>query len=91
MLVICLVGQGIGMLDGFFVWYYFDVNGICFKSIMLQKDGLLIKFDFIVQGVVVKEVFGCVLLYGYIIVFLEDDNLFIVWLFCLCDVLYCFG
>ena len=39
------VGQGIGMPDGFSVWHHLDANGIRFKSITPQKDGLLIKFD----------------------------------------------
>ena len=37
--------QGIGMPDGFSVWHHLDANGIRFKSIPPQKDGLLIKFD----------------------------------------------
>ena len=36
---------GIGMPDGFSVWHHLDANGIRFKSITPQKDGLLIKFD----------------------------------------------
>ena len=37
--------RGIGMPDGFSVWHHLDANGIRFKSITPQKDGLLIKFD----------------------------------------------
>ncbi|MCV4932568.1 EnvZ/OmpR regulon moderator MzrA, partial [Escherichia coli] len=44
------VGQGIGMPDGFSVWHHLDANGIRFKSITPQKDGLLIKFDSTAQG-----------------------------------------
>ncbi|MVY95029.1 EnvZ/OmpR regulon moderator MzrA, partial [Enterobacteriaceae bacterium 8376wD7] len=39
------VGQGVSMPDGFSVWHHLDANGIRFKSITPQKDGLLIKFD----------------------------------------------
>ncbi len=39
------VSQGVAMPDGFSVWHHLDANGIRFKSITPQKDGLLIKFD----------------------------------------------
>ena len=34
------VSQGVGMPDGFSVWHHLDANGIRFKSITPQKDGL---------------------------------------------------
>ena len=45
------VSQGISMPDGFSVWHHLDANGIRFKSITPQNDGLLIKFDSNAQGV----------------------------------------
>jgi hypothetical protein len=44
------VSQGVSMPDGFSVWHHLDANGIRFKSITPQKDGLLIKFDSSAQG-----------------------------------------
>jgi hypothetical protein len=44
------VGQGVSMPDGFSVWHHLDANGIRFKSITPQKDGLLIKFDSTAQA-----------------------------------------
>ena len=43
------------MPDGFSVWHHLDANGIRFKSITPQKDGLLIKFDSTAQGAAAKE------------------------------------
>ena len=74
------VGQGIGMPDGFSVWHHLDANGIRFKSITPQKDGLLIKFDSTAQGAAAKEVLGRALPHGYIIALLEDDNSPTAWL-----------
>ena len=34
------VSQGISMPDGFSVWHHLDANGIRFKSITPQNDGL---------------------------------------------------
>ena len=61
------VGQGVSMPDGFSVWHHLDANGIRFKSITPQKDGLLIKFDSTAQGAAAKEVLGRALPHGYII------------------------
>lgn len=66
--------RGIGMPDGFSVWHHLDANGIRFKSITPQKDGLLIKFDSTARGAAAKEVLGRALPHGYIIALLEDDN-----------------
>ena len=49
------VSQGISMPDGFSVWHHLDANGIRFKSITPQNDGLLIKFDSSAQGAAAKE------------------------------------
>lgn len=49
------VGQGIAMPDGFSVWHHLDANGIRFKSITPQKDGLLIKFDSNAQAPLQKK------------------------------------
>lgn len=64
------VGQGIGMPDGFSVWHHLDANGIRFKSITPQKDGLLIKFDSTAQGAAAKEVLGRALPHGYMVTWL---------------------
>ena len=74
------VGQGVSMPDGFSVWHHLDANGIRFKSITPQKDGLLIKFDSTAQGAAAKEVHGRALPHGYIIALLEDDNSATAWL-----------
>ena len=74
------VGQGVSMPDGFSVWHHLDANGIRFKSITPQKDGLLIKFDSTAQGAAAKEVLGRALPHGYIIALLEDDNSPTAWL-----------
>ncbi len=74
------VGQGVSMPDGFSVWHHLDANGIRFKSITPQKDGLLIKFDSTAQGAAAKEVLGRALPHGYIIALLEDDNSATAWL-----------
>lgn len=49
------VSQGVAMPDGFSVWHHLDANGIRFKSITPQKDGLLIKFDSNAQGAAAKK------------------------------------
>jgi hypothetical protein len=49
------VSQGISMPDGFSVWHHLDANGIRFKSITPQNDGLLIKFDSSAQGAAAKK------------------------------------
>lgn len=81
------VGQGVSMPDGFSVWHHLDANGIRFKSITPQKDGLLIKFDSTAQGAAAKEVLGRALPHGYIIALLEDDNSATAWLSRLRDAL----
>lgn len=68
------------MPDGFSVWHHLDANGIRFKSITPQKDGLLIKFDSTAQSAAAKEVLGRALPHGYIIALLEDDNSLTAWL-----------
>jgi membrane protein DedA with SNARE-associated domain len=74
------VSQGVGMPDGFSVWHHLDANGIRFKSITPQKDGLLIKFDSSAQGIAAKEVLGRALPHGYIIALLEEENTPTAWL-----------
>lgn len=79
------------MLDGFLIWYYFDVYGIFFKSIIFKNDILLIIFDFSDQSVVVKVVFDRILFYGYIIVQQDNNSQVMQWLIWLWDNFYCFG
>ncbi|HHT0058759.1 TPA: EnvZ/OmpR regulon moderator MzrA [Raoultella planticola] len=74
------VSQGVGMPDGFSVWHHLDANGIRFKSITPQKDGLLIKFDSSAQCIAAKEVLGRALPHGYIIALLEEENTPTAWL-----------
>ena len=84
--------QGIGMPDGFAVWHHLDANGIQFKSITPQKDGLLIKFDSSAQGAAAKEVLGHFLTPCYIMALQEEeDNMPTVWLSRLRDVPHRFG
>lgn len=64
----------------FSVWHHLDANGIRFKSITPQKDGLLIKFDSSAQGIAAKEVLGRALPHGYIIALLEEENTPTAWL-----------
>ena len=85
------VTQGVGMPDGFSVWHHLDANGIRFKSITPQKDGLLIKFDSSEQSIAAKEVLGRALPHGYIIALLEDENTPTAWLSRLRDVPHRFG
>lgn len=85
------VGQGIAMPDGFSVWHHLDANGIRFKSITPQKDGLLIKFDSNAQGAAAKEVLGRVLPHGYIIALVDEENSPTVWLSRLRDAPHRFG
>ena len=74
------VGQGIGMPDGFSVWHHLDANGIRFKSITPQKDGLLIGFDSTAQGAAAKK-FSAALCHMVILLpCLEDDNSPTAWL-----------
>ena len=79
-LAIRAVHQGASVPDGFSIWHHLDANGIRFKSITPQKDGLLIKFDSTAQGAAAKEVLGRALPHGYIIALLEDDNSPTAWL-----------
>lgn len=79
-LAIRSVNQGASVPDGFSIWHHLDANGIRFKSITPQKDGLLIKFDSTAQGAAAKEVLGRALPHGYIIALLEDDNSPTAWL-----------
>ncbi|MCF6691532.1 EnvZ/OmpR regulon moderator MzrA [Raoultella terrigena] len=85
------VSQDVGMPDGFSVWHHLDANGIRFKSITPQKDGLLIKFDSSAQGIAAKEVLGRALPHGYIIALLEEDNTPTAWLSRLRDTPHRFG
>ena len=57
-----------------------DANGIRFKSITPQKDGLLIKFDSNAQGAAAKEVLGRALPHGYIIALVDEENSATAWL-----------
>ena len=74
------VSQGVAMPDGFSVWHHLDANGIRFKSITPQKDGLLIKFDSNAQGAAAKEVLGRALPHGYIIALVDEENSATAWL-----------
>ena len=79
------------MPDGFSISHHLDANGIRFKSITPQKDGLLIKFDSSAQGIAAKEVLGRALPHGYIIALLEEDNTPTAWLSRLRDTPHRFG
>ncbi len=85
------VSQGISMPDGFSVWHHLDANGIRFKSITPQNDGLIIKFDSSAQGAAAKEVLGRALPHGYIIALLEDDDSPTAWISRLRDTPHRFG
>ena len=85
------VSQGISMPDGFSVWHHLDANGIRFKSITPQNDGLLIKFDSSAQGAAAKEVLGRALPHGYIIALVEDDDSPTAWISRLRDTPHRFG
>ena len=85
------VSQGISMPDGFSVWHHLYANGIRFKSITPQNDGLLIKFDSSAQGAAAKEVLGRALPHGYIIALVEDDDSPTAWISRLRDTPHRFG
>lgn len=65
---------GVSTPDGFFVWHHLDANGIPFKSITPQGNGLVIKFDSSVQSNAAREVLNRTLPQGYIIAQREDDS-----------------
>ncbi|TLV10601.1 EnvZ/OmpR regulon moderator MzrA [Klebsiella indica] len=85
------INHGVSMPDGFSVWHHLDANGIRFKSITPQKDGLIIKFDSSAQGAAAKEVLGRALPHGYVIALQEDDNSPIAWIARLRDTPHRFG
>lgn len=85
------VSQGATIPDGFSVWHHLDANGIRFKSITPQNDGLLIKFDSSAQGAAAKEVLGRALPHGYIIALVEDDDSPTAWISRLRDTPHRFG
>ena len=85
------VNQGASVPDGFSVWHHLDANGIRFKSITPQNDGLIIKFDSSAQGAAAKEVLGRALPHGYIIALLEDDDSPTAWISRLRDTPHRFG
>ena len=90
-LAIRSVNQGASVPDGFSVWHHLDANGIRFKSITPQNDGLIIKFDSSAQGAAAKEVLGRALPHGYIIALLEDDDSPTAWISRLRDTPHRFG
>ena len=85
------VNQGASVPDGFSIWHHLDANGIRFKSITPQNDGLLIKFDSSAQGAAAKEVLGRALPHGYIIALVEDDDSPTAWISRLRDTPHRFG
>ena len=85
------VNQGASVPDGFSIWHHLDANGIRFKSITPQNDGLIIKFDSSAQGAAAKEVLGRALPHGYIIALLEDDDSPTAWISRLRDTPHRFG
>lgn len=68
------LSSNISMPDGFSVWHHLDANGIRFKSITPQNDGLVIKFESSDQSAAAKEVLDRTLPHGYIIAQQDDDQ-----------------
>jgi hypothetical protein len=68
------VSSNISMPDGFSVWHHLDANGIRFKSITPQNDGLVIKFESSDQSAAAKEVLDRTLPHGYIIALQDDEE-----------------
>ena len=85
------VNQGASVPDGFSVWHHLDANGIRFKSITLQDDVLLIKFDSRAQSAAAKVVLDRTLPHGYIIAQQEDDSQPAAWLSLIRDTSHRFG
>lgn len=71
----------VSMPDGFSIWHHLDANGIRFKSITPQKNGLVIKFDTSNQSAAAKAVLDRSMPYGYIIALQDDETLNEGWLF----------
>ncbi|MBK4715624.1 MULTISPECIES: EnvZ/OmpR regulon moderator MzrA [Tenebrionibacter/Tenebrionicola group] len=65
---------GVSSPDGFYVWHHLDANGIPFKSITPQGNGLIIRFDSSAQSDAAREVLNRTLPQGYIIAQQEEDN-----------------
>ncbi|MFK3660520.1 EnvZ/OmpR regulon moderator MzrA [Scandinavium sp. NPDC088450] len=86
------LSSNISMPDGFSVWHHLDANGIRFKSITPQNDGLVIKFESSDQSAAAKEVLDRTLPHGYIIAQQdEDQDLTPQWLSRLRDTPHRFG
>ncbi|MGL4725412.1 MAG: EnvZ/OmpR regulon moderator MzrA [Scandinavium sp.] len=68
------LSSNISMPDGFSVWHHLDANGIRFKSITPQNDGLVIKFESSDQSAAAKEVLDRTLPHGYIIAQQDEDQ-----------------
>ncbi|MBB1202612.1 EnvZ/OmpR regulon moderator MzrA [Enterobacteriaceae bacterium 89] len=68
------VSSNVSMPDGFSVWHHLDANGIRFKSITPQNDGLVIKFESSDQSAAAKEVLDRTLPHGYIIALQDDEE-----------------
>lgn len=66
--------QGISTPDGFAIWHSLAAQHIHFKSITLQKNGLLIKFDSHEQGVAARQLLCRELSHDYIIALQQDKN-----------------
>ena len=72
--------SNVSLPDGFSVWHHLDANGIHFKSITPQNNGLVIKFESSDQSARAKAVLDRSLPQGYIIALQEEDSLTIGWL-----------
>ena len=74
------VSSSVSLPDGFSVWHHLDANGIHFKSITPQHNGLVIKFESSDQSAAAKAVLDRTLPQGYIIAQQDDDSLTPAWL-----------
>lgn len=74
------VSSSVSLPDGFSVWHHLDANGIHFKSITPQNNGLVIKFESSDQSAAAKAVLDRTLPQGYIIALQDDDSLTPAWL-----------
>ncbi|WP_297205544.1 EnvZ/OmpR regulon moderator MzrA [uncultured Pluralibacter sp.] len=74
------VSSSVSLPDGFSVWHHLDANGIHFKSITPQNNGLVIKFESSDQSAAAKAVLDRTLPQGYIIAQQDDDSLTPAWL-----------
>ena len=72
--------SNVSLPDGFSVWHHLDANGIHFKSITPQQNGLVIKFESSDQSAAAKAVLDRSLPHGYIIAQQDDDTLTLGWL-----------